>query len=212
MKKTLAIVGAGGHGQQCAYVARTMNIWEEIVFFDDNIESDEVVDKITNISEYINDYDFFVGIGNNKVRSEIYKYLLESSAKIVSLRHPQSILSDTSVISKGTVIMPGSIINNNVFIGECSIVNTGVIIDHDCRIGQFVHVAPGVKIAGSVNIDDYNFLGISTVVINNVDICAGNIFGASSLILKSIDKKGIYYGQPAREKKSSNSSYYRSTY
>lgn len=200
MKKMLAIIGAGGHGQQCAYVARTMKIWEEIVFFDDNIESDQVIDKLCNIPKYLDKYDFFVGIGDNKVRSEIYEYLLKSSAKIVSLRHPQSILSDTSVVSKGTVIMPGSIINNNVFIGECSIVNTGVIIDHDCRIGQFVHIAPGVKIAGSVNIDNYNFLGISTVVINNINICSGNIFGASSLILKSIDKKGTYYGQPVKKK------------
>lgn len=212
MKKMLAIIGAGGHGQQCAYVARTMKIWEEIVFFDDNIESDGVIDKLCNISKYLDKYDFFVGIGNNKVRSEIYKYLIESSAKIVSLQHPQSIVCDTSVISKGTVIMPGSIINNNVYIGECSIINTGAIIEHDCRIGQFVHIAPGVKIAGGVNINDYNFLGISTVVINNIDICAGNIIGASSLILKSIDKKGIYYGQPVRKKKGFDSSYHRSTY
>lgn len=198
MKKTLAIVGAGGHGQQCAYVARTMNIWEEIVFFDDNIESDEVVDKITNISEYINDYDFFVGIGDNSCREKILERLFSYSACCINLIHSSAVISNNCKIGIGTICMPGSIINNNSQIGNGVIINSGSIIEHDCRIENYSHVCPGVTLAGGVHIGRKTFLGINSTVIQNTYIGENVFIGAHTLVIEDIFGEGTYIGNPAR--------------
>ncbi|MDT2819129.1 acetyltransferase [Vagococcus lutrae] len=199
MKKTLAIVGAGGHGKQCAEIARLTGDWKEIVFFDDKSKFEKVIDNTKNISKYVKEYDFFIGIGDNKIRAKLFEKLKNYSANIVTLVHPSAILSDKTTIKEGTIIMPGAIINNEVAIGIACIINTGVIVEHNSKVGDFVHIAPGSSIAGNVTIGNENFLGIGTVVINNIDICEGNIIGASSLVLQNIEKKGIYYGQPIKE-------------
>ncbi len=75
MNTKLLIIGAGGHGRVIADIALKMKKWEYIVFLDDseNIKTSmgiEIIDKSTSVSKYIEDYDIFVGIGNNVVRKK----------------------------------------------------------------------------------------------------------------------------------------------
>ena len=80
MKDKLLIIGASGHGKVVADIAIKMNKWQSIAFLDDDetIKSSmglEVIGKSADVFTYIDEYDIFVGIGNNATREKIQEKL-----------------------------------------------------------------------------------------------------------------------------------------
>ena len=53
-----------------------MGRWQSIAFLDDSSTKTfmgiNVIGSTSNLSEYINDYEMFVGIGDNNKRKELY--------------------------------------------------------------------------------------------------------------------------------------------
>ena len=70
--KSLLILGAGGHGKVVADIAIKLNRYDEIAFLDDNKKEDiyglKIKGTLKEIQKYINTSDFFVAIGDNKIR------------------------------------------------------------------------------------------------------------------------------------------------
>ena len=205
--KKLAIIGASGHGKVIADIA-VKNGYKEIVFLDDNPNVQEcagfrVVGPSEDVDKYP-DYDVIVAIGNACIRKKIQKQVGED--RLITLIHPQSVISRRVTIGQGTVIMAGAIINSDTKIGEGCIINTGASVDHDCSIGNFVHVSVGAHVAGTVIIGDGTWIGAGATVSNNVVICGGCMIGAGAVVVRNIKKKGTYMGVPAielhKEKKS----------
>lgn len=203
MKDKLLIIGASGHGKVVAEIALKMNKWKEIAFLDDNINIKEtlglrVIGKTDDVLLYIDECDFFVGIGNNDIRSEIQYSLEKLNASIPILIHPNSIISEKVVLGAGSVVMAGAIINCCTKIGKGCIINTGSTLDHDNIIDDFVHISPGAHLAGSVKIGKGTWLGIGSVVSNDVSIVKGCKVGAGSVVIKDIKESGTYVGVPVR--------------
>ncbi|WP_367038092.1 acetyltransferase [Rossellomorea marisflavi] len=204
-KDKLLIIGAGGHGKVVADIAVNMKNWESIVFLDDdeNITQSlgfNVVGKISGFLDFIDDYDIFVGIGNNIVRERVFQMLKKAGANIPVLIHPKSVIGTHVYIGSGTAVMAGVIINSSTYIGEGCIINTGATIDHDNILKDFVHISPGAHLAGTVKIGKGSWLGIGSVVNNNITVTDGCIIGASSTVLTDIIESGTYIGTPSRKK------------
>lgn len=196
--RTLAIIGASGHGKVIADIA-VKNGYKEIVFLDDDEALTEcggysVVGKSSDAGKL--DADFIVGIGNTKIRKKIQDTLNE--ANIVTLIHPDAVIADNVVIGKGTVIMAGVIINPGVTIGKGCIINTCSSVDHDCKVGDFVHISVGSHLCGTVTVDEQTWIGAGATVSNNVYICRSCMIGAGAVVIKNIDELGTYVGVPAR--------------
>ncbi|MFZ7109039.1 NeuD/PglB/VioB family sugar acetyltransferase [Avibacterium avium] len=197
--KKLVIIGASGHGKVVADIAKLTG-YSEILFLDDNESIKEcngypVIGK-TELLETL-DNDIFIAIGNNKIRRELIKNL--QNKKLVTLIHPNAIITKDTKIGKGTVIMAGAVINSNCSIGEGVIINTSSSIDHDCYIGNYTHASVGCHIAGTVDIGQNCWLGIGSIVSNNITICDDSIIGAGAVVIKNIEKAGTYVGVPAIE-------------
>lgn len=202
-KNRLLIIGAGGHGRVVADIALRMDKWREIAFLDDdeNIQPSmiiEVIGKSSDAFTYINDYDIFVAIGNNKTREKIQVQLEVAGVNIPTLIHPSAIIGEGVEVGIGTAVMAGAIINCYGIIGKGCIINTGVIIDHDSVIGDYVHMSPGAHLAGTVQVGKGSWLGIGSVVSNNINICSGCKVGAGAVVVRNITKSGTYVGIPAR--------------
>lgn len=198
MCKKLIIIGASGHGKVVADIAKK-NGYEEIKFLDDDRSKKqngiyEVIGTSEDIDKYLNEYDFFVGIGNNKVRKRISKLLTANNIMQPILIHPSAVIDKTVVIEEGTVVMANVVINADAKIGKQCIINTASTVDHDCVIGNFSHISPGVNIAGTVCIGNTCWIGIGSSIINNISICDECIIGAGSVVINSIRKKGTYVG------------------
>jgi len=153
---------------------------------------------LRDVEKYIEDYDIFVGIGNNKVREEIQNNLESLGANIPVLIHPHAIIGTRVTIGAGTVVMAGSVINASTKIGKGCIINTGCTIDHDCRIEDYVHISPGSHIAGYVRIGKCSWLGIGSIVKNNISITSECQIGAGGVVVRDINESGIYVGVPVR--------------
>lgn len=203
MKEKLLIIGANGHGKVVLDIALKLNKYKEIVFLDDNENIEEcmgkaVIGNTKKLSQYIDEYDMVVAIGNALIRKRILDNIFEAGGSAPILIHPSAIIGMNVEIEKGTVIMAGAIINPLVKIGVGCIVNTGATIDHDCIIGDYVHVSVGSHLAGTVTVGDNTWIGIGAVVNNNVTIGSNIMIGAGGVVIKDIELAGTYLGVPAK--------------
>jgi sugar O-acyltransferase (sialic acid O-acetyltransferase NeuD family) len=203
MKEKLLVIGASGHGKVVADIALKMNKWQSVAFLDDdiNIKSSmglEVLGTSSEVSKYIEEYEVFVGIGNNTTRQKVQAMLESIGAQTPILIHPSSIVGEKVEIESGTVLMAGAIVNCCTKIGKGCIINTGSTIDHDNFIEDFVHVSPGCHLAGTVTIGKGTWLGIGSVISNNVKITCDCKIGAGAVVIKDINEIGTYLGVPAR--------------
>ncbi|MCP1126098.1 acetyltransferase [Bacillus sp. 3103sda1] len=203
MKNKLLIIGASGHGKVVADIALKINKWQSIAFLDDDesVKSSmgiEVIGKSADVFKYIEDCDFFVGIGNNAIREKIQKKLETEGASIPTLTHPSAVIGEQVELASGTVVMAGVVINCCTTIGKGCIINTGSTIDHDNVIGDYVHISPGAHLAGTVKVGRGTWLGIGSVVSNNVNITSSCKIGAGAVVVKDITELGTYVGVPSR--------------
>jgi sugar O-acyltransferase (sialic acid O-acetyltransferase NeuD family) len=196
--KTLAILGASGHGKVIADIARK-NGYEEIVFLDDNTTIRScggypVIGKCSDVQTM--DTDIIVGIGNASIRKRIQETLDEKY--LVTLVHPDAVLADNVIIGNGSVVMAGAVINPGTEIGKGCIINTCASVDHDCKVGDFVHVSVGSHLCGTVTVAEATWIGAGAIISNNISICRKCMIGAGAVVVKNIEKKGTYVGVPAR--------------
>lgn len=203
MKDNLLIIGASGHGKVIADIAIKTKKWRSIAFLDDNesIKSSmdiDVIGKVDEVYMYLEDYEIFVGIGNNQIRQKIQESVEAKGASIPVLVHPNAVIGGHVKLDSGTVVMAGAIINCCTSIGKGCIINTGVTVDHDTVIENYVHISPGAHIAGTVKVGKGSWLGIGSNISNNIEITGGCIIGAGAVVVSDITETGTYIGVPAR--------------
>lgn len=198
--RKLIIIGASGHGKVVADIA-VLRGYTDIVFLDDNPNIQvcagfAVAGKVSDAGKM--DGDKFVAIGNPKIRERIQ----ENLDSVVTLIHPNAVISRRVEIGVGSVVMAGAVINSDAVIGKGCIINTGASVDHDCVIKDYVHVSAGAHVAGTCSIGKSTWIGAGVTVSNNINICGGCMIGAGAVVIKDIEKAGTYVGVPAREKNS----------
>lgn len=194
----LVIVGASGHGKVVADIA-ILNGYEDIVFLDDDPELTEcagfpVIGRTGEAGKV--EGDKIVAIGNADIRERIQSQL----DNVVTLIHPNAVISRRVKIGTGSVVMAGAIINSDVEIGDGCIINTSASLDHDCHIADYTHIAVATHLAGRVNVGRKTWVGAGAIVINNVNICGGCMIGAGAVVVKSIEEAGTYIGVPAKRR------------
>ncbi|MCA0970939.1 acetyltransferase [Halobacillus litoralis] len=203
MKDKLLIIGASGHGKVVADIALKMNRWKVISFLDDNKNiytsmGLDIIGTSGDIFTYVEEYEIFIGIGNNATRQRIHEMLETVGASIPVLVHPNAVIGNQVKIGNGTAVMAGAVVNCCTKIGKSCIVNTSSTIDHDNFIEDFVHISPGVHLAGTVKVCQGSWLGIGSVVSNNIAITKWSKVGAGSVVVKDISEPGVYVGVPVR--------------
>lgn len=198
MKKTLIIIGAGGHGRVCAEIAE-LSGYNEILFLDDrNTPGVKIVGSSADLDKFIDSADLFVGIGDNQTRFRISEEILQKGGTIATLIHPDSVVSHTASVGVGSVVMAGTVINAGAKIGNGVIINTCSSVDHDCEIGDFSHVSVGAHLAGTVSLGRFCFIGAGATVINNITVCENCMVGAGAVMIDNASLQGVYVGVPAR--------------
>jgi sugar O-acyltransferase (sialic acid O-acetyltransferase NeuD family) len=202
--KTLAIVGASGHGKVVAEIAELVG-WQEVVFFDDafptvlSVGEWKVLGTTEDLVSQVDRYSTaIVAIGDNSVRLKKSRYLCSKSLKLATLLHPGSIISKYANVHSGSVVMAGAVINPFTSIGMASIINTGCSVDHDCMVGEGVHISPGVHVAGGVSIGDLSWLGIGSAVKHCVEIGSSVVVGAGAVVVNNIAPNLLVKGIPAK--------------
>jgi len=203
--KTLAIVGASGHGKVVADLAELCGF--NVTFFDDafpqlkQVEHWPVKGSFTDLLTQQDCYQYaIVAIGNNAIRSKLSEQLIESGFNLPVLIHPSAIVSQYAHINEGSVVFANAVINAFAQIGENCIINTGAIIEHDCIIANGVHLSPKVSLAGATKVGAATWLGIGSVTKQGIEIGANSIIGANATVLNNIPSNVTVVGSPAVSK------------
>lgn len=205
--KTLAILGAGGHGKVVADAAICAG-WSEIAFFDDSYASTCRVGPWnvvgTNAEFRLRAGDFegvTVAIGDSRTRLAWIDESLIKSSNLVSIVHPFSYVSRHAQIGAGSMILAGAVVNPFARLGRGCIVNSGATVDHDCELADAVHVSPGAHLAGSVRVGTCSWIGIGASVRQGIAIGAHVIVGAGAAVVHDVMDGQTVVGVPARNRR-----------
>ncbi len=206
-KKTLLILGAGGHGRVLADAAEASGQWDPIVFLDDRFPEMAssacwpVIGKVADAAQWRDAFpDAAVGVGNNATRIALFEQLRTLGFGLPVIAHPSASISRQATIGEGSVVFAQAAVNIGSSVGAACIINTGAKIDHDCMLGSGVHVSPGASVAGAVVIGDGSWIGIGASVKQEVVIGANVTVGAGAAVLGNLSDGVIAMGVPARSR------------
>jgi len=210
MVNSAIVIGTGGHSKAVISIIKTINFYNlkailslESASLENPILDIPVEGSVALIEKFI-DKDctnhFFLAIGNNQKRKEIYNLIKSMGGLMPDLQSPYAFV-DESVTSLGAnIICPFSFVGPQVKLGKNNLLNTGCIIEHECTLGSHLHCAPSSVLAGKVKIEDECFLGAGSTVIENITVSHNTIIGAGATVTKDIlDNGNTYIGCPARK-------------
>jgi len=128
---------------------------------------------------------FFVAIGNNEARREIYNELKSRDYPTDVLASPFAYVSPEAAIGDGTLINHGAIIQPGTLIGENCIINIGANIGPDCKIESHVHVESGSTLCGNI-IGENTFIGAGTIIKAGIVIGKNCVIPMGSIVTQNI--------------------------
>lgn len=197
------VVGYSGHSHSVIESCSSINdikYYSEKCLKDNNPYNlkyigDEMSD---NFKGWGNKYEFILGVGDNKIRTEIGEKILLKDEILINIINPFSSVSINSKLGKGIFISKGVMINPSCQINNFVILNTGSIVEHHCNIEKGVHIAPGAVLCGNVHVGERSFIGANSVIKEGIQIGKEVIIGAGSVVLKDVPDNTTIYGNPAK--------------
>lgn len=206
--KKIAIIGAGGFGQEVFCIWRDIlntegTEYEFIGFFDDKqVEKKvfgDVIGSIEDLNSIIHPLEVAIAIGTPKTLQMIRNKLTNNNLIFPNIIHPSCLFLDqeTVTLGNGNIISLNVIISCNVKIGDFNVFNTRATLGHDDSIGSYNVLSPNTQISGNVEIGNCNFFGFNSGIIQGKKIGDNNVIGVGAIALRTIKDDGIYIGNPA---------------
>jgi sugar O-acyltransferase (sialic acid O-acetyltransferase NeuD family) len=208
MRSKLTIVGCGWHAHVAAELAELTHNYSSIEFLDTDWPMKKiwgdwpVVGGLEDLKQDLSSLggEYFVAMGDNKLRVELCHRIVENGGVLSTLIHPNAFVSPRTRLQRGTVICAGAIVQPYTQIGIGCIVNTGATVDHHCELSDGVHLSPGVHLSGNVRIGARTWLGTGTCVRDKLTIGADIVVGMGSVVVRDLPEVGVYFGFPLQKK------------
>lgn len=164
----LVILGFGGYGKTIEDVAESAEMFDEIIFLDDNSTDKKVAGKCLDFKKYISDETwFYPAFGNNNLRVEWIYMLTNANAKVATIVHPSAYISKNAVIEDGCAVLPNSTVNTNTTIRTGCIINFGAVVDHDVIVEKGVHLCINAVIKARNRIAPFAKIEAGQVIFSN---------------------------------------------
>ncbi|MFV0162202.1 NeuD/PglB/VioB family sugar acetyltransferase [Empedobacter falsenii] len=205
MKEKAIIVGAGTYGQ--VYEAYLKDEYQIIGFIDDDLSlRDTEINHIKVLGDFeylLNQIDkninVFVPIGNNHVRANLLKKLMENGFNTPNFIHKNTHIHSSVKIGKCVYILPGTNIMPYTSIGDFVLISMGVNIAHHTIVDNACFFSQGSNIGASIHFKNNVFCGIASTVMTGVKTVGENsLIGAGAVIIKDIPDGATVVGNPGR--------------
>ena len=208
MQKNLILIGGGGHCKSVIDVAESagyniLGILDLAEKVGKHIFDYQVIGTDEDIPDYVGNAEFVITVGfikNPATRIELFNKVIEAGGEFATIIASTAYVSKYATLGKGTVIMHNAFVNAGAQIGDNCIINTFANIEHDVRIGHHCHISTGAMINGDCTIGEKVFIGSQAVLSNSITVGEEIIVSAGAFVYENINKKGIYYGNPAHLK------------
>lgn len=207
--KKIAIIGAGGFGQEVFCIWRDQLQaecvdYQFVGFFDDTegLEFNnfgKVIDKVDSLNNINYTLEVAIAIGTPQHILSVRNRLNNKNLIFPNIIHPTVKFLDknSTSLGEGNIFSLDVIFSCNCNVGSFNIFNTRVTLGHDDIVGNYNVFSPNVQISGNVSIENENFLGFNCGIIQGKKIGNKNVIGAGAILLRSIKDEGTYIGVPA---------------
>lgn len=185
------IFGKGGH----AKVIRSFieSKYHSITYLD-KAEEQKVWDKPAQFR----DAHFYLGIGDNDIRSALFQRAREAGLTLPVCIAPNAFVAQDVKIGEAVFIGAGACILTAAQLGDNVIVNTLSSVDHDCHIGPHSQLTAGVNLGGGTRIGMSCFFGIKSITLPMVTVGDSVQVMAGSVINKDVESNLVVGGYPAK--------------
>lgn len=205
--KDLVILGAGGLGQEIAWLAEEINErqreWNILGYLDHDlaVQGKEmlgypVLGPDSDAQKYRHAF-FALGVGDPRLRKRIVDSLGESECQWATLISPTARVHPSNHLGKGVVIGRYSDMTVNCRIGNFVMINIHVVLGHAVEVGDYSLIDPNVTINGEGRIGSLCLIGANAFV-RDVHVGDGVTVGAGSVVVKPVEPDCVVAGVPAQ--------------
>jgi sugar O-acyltransferase (sialic acid O-acetyltransferase NeuD family) len=203
----LIIVGAGGAGIECWFVAARMaGVWEMVGFCDDSpalkgksIEGGTVLDNTEGVLARYHDRGVFFhcALGRNEIRQRVAARFEAAGFLPATLVDPTAVTAASAEIGAGTYIGPLAWVGPASHIGRHVLINVGASVGHNNQVGDFAQICPGARLSGGTVVGEGAFIGSNAVTVPLARVGEWATLGAASLAARDVPARVTAIGVPA---------------
>lgn len=200
----LGIYGSGGSGREVKEIAETIKKWDEIVFIDDTIKSDEFKGiKRMPFSMFQQMYSnkqavVVIALGEPQYKFALYNKVKNAGYSLENVIHPTAVISPSAKLGKGIIIKAGAVVSVDTVIEDNVCLEQYVVVAHDVMIHAHTQISAFVMLAGHCEVGEETFIGLSVPVREHVKIGTQCIIGMGSVVVKNVENNVVVVGNPAR--------------
>lgn len=205
MQEKAIIVGAGTYGQ--VYAEYLKDEYQIIGFIDDDrrLLGTEInnIEVLGNFEYLLNQIDkninVFVPIGNNHVRANLLKKIIEKGFNTPNFIHKNTDIHSSVKIGKCVYILPGTNVMPFTTIGDYVLISMGVNIAHHTTVDEACFFSQGSNIGASIHFKNNVFCGIASTVMTGVKTVGENsLIGAGAVIIRDVEDGATVVGNPGK--------------
>lgn len=142
-----------------------------------------------------------ISISSNLAARNIIFTQLDESIPFSTLVHPNSYVSRSASIGRGSVIFQFSSVSAYAVIGNNCFLSAYTNVEHHCQLGSSLTTGPGVFFSGSVLVGDRVKFGSSISVEPNIKIADDSIIGSNILINFDVEAPSIIVNNQSVDRK-----------
>ncbi|MBC9875431.1 hypothetical protein [Macrococcoides bohemicum] len=140
-------------------------------YMDASIEKSRIDNGVFYLSMYDlpilgGDVYYFICIGNNEIRHEIYKNLGLPKEKYINIISKKSTVSPSAIMGCGNYVGINSVVNAKVKMGDFCIINTNATVEHDCIIGDFCLINTSSTLYSNFILEDFSTVEVGSAKVN----------------------------------------------
>jgi sugar O-acyltransferase (sialic acid O-acetyltransferase NeuD family) len=205
--KDLIIFGAGGLGQELAWLVEEINHhemkWNLLGFLDSHpdVQNKTLIGyPVLGPFEFAENYKdcyFVVAFGDPRLREKTVQLVSKYKLKWANLISPTVRLHKSNKLGKGIVIGRYTDLTIECELEDHVMLNIHVVLGHKVKIGKFSIISPNVTINGGATVGKCCSVGANAFV---RDIIVGDYvtIGASSCVVKNVESDSVMGGVPAK--------------
>lgn len=180
----VAVVGAGGHGQDIAAVARSRGTHATLYDHDRR----KAALPPTGLSRY------YVGVNDPVTRLAVVSRLDGEAGPPLIDR--SAVVSTDCTLGHGVVVGALASLLTQVTLGTHTHVGAGSHLTR-CTVGDFTTIAPGVTICGDVTIGSRTLIGAGAVIKNLLTVGDDVTIGCGAVVVRDVPDGATVKGNPA---------------
>jgi sugar O-acyltransferase (sialic acid O-acetyltransferase NeuD family) len=203
----LVIIGAGGLARETAQAVRDAGELTLLGHLDDNpalhgteVDGVPVLGGCDLVHE-LPQAQAVVCVGSPRdyaSRARLVRRLALPESRYATVVHPTAVVSATSRIGPGSVLLAHCVLTAAVRVGAHVAVMPQVVLTHDDEVADFATIASGVRLGGSTRLERGAYVGAGALLREGLVIGAWSLIGMGSTVLHDVPPGEVWAGSPAR--------------